>query len=161
MTATLYLVQHGAALPKERNPSRPLSDIGRREVEAVARCLAAAGVGAARVVHSGKARAAETATILAAAIADGVAEAMPGLAPNDAVAPVADAARAWSQATMLVGHLPFLSRLAADLVAGREEPPIVAFRPGAVLCLERTDTGDRAIAWMLTPEFASAMTGRS
>ncbi len=53
---------------------------------------------------------------------------------------------------MLVGHLPFMAKLAALLVAGDAEAALLDYRPGSVLCLERDDSGSWRIAWMLRPE---------
>src|SRR4051794_29051865 len=113
----LYLVQHGGAVPDELDPRRPLSEAGRREVEAVGRLLAGAGVRVARIVHSGKERARQTAELLAAAPGSGAVEVMAGLAPKDPVKPVVRAIAEFGSDTMLVGHLPLLARLAARLVA--------------------------------------------
>jgi phosphohistidine phosphatase len=116
--------------------------------------LRGSGVGVARVLHSGKRRAQQTAELLVAALGPGVRpEARAGLDPNDPTAGVAQEAAGWEQDTMLVGHLPFMARLADRLIAGREDAGLVAFRPGSVVCLERTD--QRAawtIAWMLRPD---------
>lgn len=60
----LYLVQHGEALSKEQDTKRSLSEQGRREVERMANFLATAGVRVARICHSGKLRAQQTAEIL-------------------------------------------------------------------------------------------------
>jgi phosphohistidine phosphatase len=61
----LYLVQHGEAKREEEDPSRPLTENGRIEVERVAEFLARAGVKVDRILHSGRLRAAQTAEILA------------------------------------------------------------------------------------------------
>ena len=52
---------------------------------------------------------------------------------------------------MLVGHLPFMAGLVSRLVAGREDAGLVAFEPGSVVCLQRTDEHAWTIAWMLRP----------
>ena len=149
----IYLVQHGEALPEERDPGRPLSERGRADIERLAAFLADHGVRAARVLHSGKTRAAQTAALLASVMAGGAAaEARGGLAPNDPVAAIAAEIEGWSGDVALVGHLPFMARLAARLVAGREDAAVAAFRPGAMLCLERAEGGGWSIAWMLRPD---------
>ena len=57
--------------------------------------------------------------------------------------------------TMLVGHLPFMARLAGCLVTGDEHVEVVAFVPGTVLYLEPA-AGDRwCVAWMVRPELAT------
>ena len=149
----IYLVQHGEAVPAEVDPERPLSAAGEADVRRMAAALRSGGVSLARVLHSGKRRAEQTAEMLAAALGAAVqAEARSGLNPNDATASVAQEAASWEQDTMLVGHLPFMARLASRLIAGREDADIVAFRPGSVLCLERTEQRAWTIAWMLRPE---------
>ena len=149
----LYLAQHGDAVPEQVDPQRPLSAAGRREVEAIGRLLASAGVRSTRVVHSGKLRAEQTAELLAMACApDHGMEASAGLSPNDPVKPVARTIASWPMDTMLVGHLPFMARLAGRLVTGDEHAEVVAFVPGTVLCLEPA-AGDRwTVAWMVRPE---------
>lgn len=149
----LYLVQHALALTKERDPERPLSPAGRDDAQRVAAALQRAKVGLWRVVHSGKTRARETAEILVAALrVDAGMEAMAGLAPNDAVTGVVPDIAGWTADAMLVGHMPFVARLAGYLLTGgTDEPPILAFEPGTVACLERTATGDWQLEWMLRP----------
>jgi phosphohistidine phosphatase len=151
----LYLVQHGDAVSEQSDPERPLSAAGRREVEAVARLLAGAGVHVARVVHSGKLRAQQTAELLAAVLAPGmVPETMTGLNPNDPIEPVARTIAEWTSDVMLVGHLPFMGKLVARLVAGDERKPVAAFVPGTVVCLESGETSRWAVRWMVRPEIA-------
>ena len=60
---------------------------------------------------------------------------------------------------MLVGHLPFLTRLAALLVTGDPDRPVVQFRYSAVVCLEpmdqaTTQDGRFLVAWIATPDMA-------
>ena len=149
----IYLVQHGEAVPAEVNPERPLSAAGEADVWRIAAVLRGSGVGVAQILHSGKRRAEQTAELLAVALETKVrSEARAELDPDEPTAPVAQAAAGWEQDTMLVGHLPFMARLASRLIAGREEPAVVAFRPGSVLCPERTEQRAWAIAWMLRPE---------
>lgn len=149
----LYLVQHGEAQPEAVSAERELTPQGRVDVGRLADFLGARGVRAARLYHSGKTRARQTAEILAARIAPGTApEALAGLSPNDPVPPVAAQARDWIEDTLLAGHLPFMGRLATVLVAGREDPPVLAFQPGSIACLERNPGAGWEILWMLRPE---------
>ena len=153
----IYLVQHGEAVPAEVDPERPLSAAGEADVRRLAAVLRRSGVGVARILHSGKRRAEQTAEVLAAALGPELqAEARAGLNPNDSTAGVAQEAAGWEQDTMLVGHLPFMARLASRLIAGREDAGVVAFRPGSVVCLERTDQRAWTIAWMLRPELLAS-----
>jgi phosphohistidine phosphatase len=154
----LYLVQHGDAVPGRLDPERPLSAAGRREIEAVARLLAGAGVHPGHVGHSGKLRAQQTAELLAMALALGrVPEAIAGLSPNDPVEPTVRRIADWTSDVMLVGHLPFMGKLVARLVAGDEGKPVAAFVPGTVVCLERDEANHWTIVWMVRPALAARL----
>ena len=56
---------------------------------------------------------------------------------------------------MLVGHLPFMGKLVAGLVAGDEHKPVAAFVPGTVVCLERNEANHWTIVWMVRPALAA------
>ncbi len=149
----LYLVQHGEALAKDVDPARPLSDTGRSAVNTVGARLATNGLRVGAIVHSGKTRAEQTAALLADCLeTERPVEPRAGLGPNDPVAPLAAEAASWREDTMLVGHLPFMAKLAGFLTAGDDSLEVVAFKPGTVLCLERSASARWHIAWMLRPE---------
>ncbi len=153
----LYLVQHGEAATKERDPSRPLTDHGRQQVTRVARAAAAVGIAPAGIYHSGKLRAEQTAGIFAAALSPGLLPSrLEGLAPNDDPAVAERAIAAFAAPVMLVGHLPHLSRLCSRLVAGDAAQDLVAFRNGGVVCLGRDEEGNWRLRWILPPEVAPA-----
>ncbi len=149
----LYLVQHGEAIPKEKDPARPLSAKGKADMERMASFLARSGVRAAKVIHSGKRRARDTAVILAGPLGPGVVEeAAFGLAPNDSTDRLAEAAADWNEDAMVVGHLPFMGRMVALLTCGDEAAAAVQFEPGTVACLERRENGSAwTLAWMVRP----------
>lgn len=149
----LYLVQHGEALAKEVDSDRPLSDRGQRDIDRLARFLANCGVRVARVWHSGKTRARQTAELLAAAVAPGMKTGpRAGLAPNDPTEGFAETLATWREDAMVVGHLPFMARLVTRLVTKSDGGTTVAYLPGSLVCLERGEDGAWAIAWMLRPE---------
>jgi len=151
----LYLVQHGLAVPKDEDPERPLSDQGRTDVGRMAAFLARTRPAIGRVVHSGKLRAMQTALVFAETIGPGrlVEEAREGLAPKDPAEIVAQAVNGWTDDTMIVGHLPHLSRLTSRLVAGNADETVVHFQPGTVVCLERGENGGGwTVAWAVRPE---------
>jgi phosphohistidine phosphatase len=153
----LYLMQHGEAMAEDVDPARPLTEPGRDAVRRVAERAGAAGVRVDTCVHSGKLRAEQTARILAAAIGGHEPQARDGLAPNDPIAPTAQ----WLQelgpddSVALVGHLPFLGRLAGALIAGDEKAEVIRFRMGGLVRLVTTDDATGfAVAWALPPELA-------
>lgn len=148
----LYLVQHGAAVPKAENPQRPLTAQGMAEVERLAQQLGAAGVRVGRVVHSGRQRAAQTAAILAAAIAPQVA-----IETSDLLVPEAEPAvldwqmGAWDTDTLLVGHMPALGRLASHLLCPAGSALPLAFTPASAACLQREQGQRWTLLWLLPP----------
>jgi len=99
----VYLVQHGEAQPKSVDPARPLTERGRQDAQRVAafatspfkRAIPMArrlGLEVEQIRHSGKTRAEQTAVAFGEALSPpgGVVK-VAGLAPKDAVQPVADA----------------------------------------------------------------------
>lgn len=149
----LYLVQHGEACSKEVDPRRPLSEQGRADIERLAAFLGKAGVRVERVMHSGKLRAVQTAQILSQTIAPGVEAEESGLLnPNDDPRAFDWQSDAWDRDTLIAGHLPFMAKLVSHLLIEREEPVLVAYRPGTVVCLEREGAGLWEIDWMIRPE---------
>lgn len=153
----LYLAQHGLALSKEEDPQRPLSEAGRLQVECLARLLGTAGIRVQRVWHSGKPRAQQTAECLARRMMPrGRVEQVDGLGPNAPVAEFIADADVWQEDALVVGHLPFMSRLVSLLVLQDEQHELVSFRPGAMVCLERSAHDRWVLAWMLRPELCGA-----
>ncbi len=148
----LYLVQHGEALTKDIDPDRALSEAGRKDVQRLASFLAGK-VRVARVLHSGKTRARQTAEMLATSVApDLKVEQFGGLSPNDPVESFVQHVEKWSEDLLVVGHLPFMAKLVARLAACSEERGIVAYRPGSIVCLETGQGPDWQVQWMIRPE---------
>jgi phosphohistidine phosphatase len=149
----LYLVQHGEAVSKQEDPERPLSEQGSQDVQTVAAFLGDAGIKLARVWHSGKRRAEQTAEILAKAVlSGGRAEGVEGINPNDPVGEFATDADVWEEDNLVVGHLPFMSRLVSLLTTGETDTGLVQYQPGSVVCLERVDAEQWVILWMIRPD---------
>jgi len=151
----LYLVQHGEAKSKAEDPQRPLTERGREEVQRVAAFAAKAGLEAGQIRHSSKRRAEETASILAEHLspAEGVL-AISGLTPMDDVRPIAQALHKGTAPLMLVGHMPFMDRLAGLLVTGDPDRSVVRFRMGGIVCLEGAGD-DWAVKWVIRPELVA------
>jgi phosphohistidine phosphatase len=148
----LYLVQHGDAQPKDVDPERPLTDGGADDVKRVAAFLRPRRLEVEAVWHSGKTRARQTAELLGEAlhVAGGVRQ-QDGLAPNDPVDPIGRQLADRGGDLMIVGHMPFMSRLASLLLAGGESAGVVTFQKGGVLCLGR-DEGAWSVRWMVVPQ---------
>ena len=150
---SIYLVQHGVSLPKDIDPEKGLSEEGVAEVQRIAEVAQGYGVRVARVCHSGKKRARQTAELFAARLqpAEGLAQ-IDGLNPLDDVTVLATGLESDSD-TMYVGHLPFMERLAAFLLTGSYEKPIFKFQNGGIVCLyEDATLGSWVIKWALMPK---------
>jgi phosphohistidine phosphatase len=150
----LHLIRHGEALSETFDPARPLSALGREQAKRIGEALARVGVRVAEIRHSPKARAAQTAAIVAEAIGAGAPVSVPGLLPNDPVGPVAAEIEKRTGDLMLVGHLPFVERLAALLLTGRPDGAAIGFDTAAAACLVRDPHGLWVLAWLLPPVLA-------
>jgi len=149
----LFLAQHGEAVSKEKDVQRPLSNEGCLEARNTATFLRRARLKIPLIWHSGKTRALQTAEILAEALCvEGNVMMKQGLAPLDPVEQIENGLPGRQEDLMIVGHLPFLGRLASRLLIGADSPDLVAFQPGAVVCLERSEAKSWHIRWMVVPE---------
>lgn len=145
----VYLVRHGEALSPEINPEKPLSPQGRGEIERIAKFLARKSFPLFTILHSQKLRAKETAEILGEHLEPELAlEEHFHLGPNDEIEPILQRIEAEERPMMVVGHLPFLEKLLAQLIVADEHPHLVEFRQGTTVCLEKTD-GGWTIDWVV------------
>lgn len=155
----VYLMQHGVAEAEDVDPQRPLTVAGRAEVAAVAKALCAAGVRPDRIVHSDKLRATQTAQVLAWGLGVSGVSSVEGLHPNDPIEPIAGR---WADpraegSVAIVGHLPFLDRLASLLVSGDPGGHVIGFRNAAMVALTPAESrGGFSVAWILAPELLPA-----
>jgi phosphohistidine phosphatase len=106
------------------------------------------------VFHSGKTRARQTAEILSDTM-----EIPMGNEAQEELSPTADI-KTWitrlgnmkeEENVMLVGHLPYLGKMASYLSCGTEECSVVDFQNSGVVCLKKEE-GKWAISWIITPE---------
>ncbi len=150
----LYLVQHAEAKSKQEDPQRPLSKKGQDDIGKVAAYVARQiSPQLVHIIHSGKTRAKQTAEILGQAMSpsDGIS-----LSAN--LVPLAEA-EIWVKRladrhtdTILVGHLPHLSKLAAHLLCQDEDNKVIDFQMGGMVCLSRDDANNWSVQWMVTPK---------
>ncbi len=151
----LFLVRHGEARGKEEDPARGLSRRGIETVRSVAMDFSLMNPGVGRILHSGKLRAQQTAEILAELlrIPDRLQE-LPDLEPEADVSRLLPRINRLGEDTMLVGHLPHLSRLTSALLTGNPDLELVRLQPGGIVCLSRPEAGLKAgwlIEWMIRP----------
>jgi phosphohistidine phosphatase len=106
----------------------------------------------ARILHSGKKRALETAELFAISINPRAeVNEVGGLKPLDDPRIWYDRILNTEEDTMLVGHLPHLNKLASLLLKGDMEKGSVNFKMGSVVCLENPGEGNWSIEWMVIP----------
>lgn len=150
----LYLVRHAEPKRREEDPERSLTEKGWSDIRRVAAFLSKhEGIHVKSIIHSGKARARQTAEALAEHLkpGNGIRE-MKGLKPLDEISFWVDELGATEEETMLVGHLPYLSTLSSYLLCHEEDCRIIDFKSGSVACLERNENGDWSLQWMVGPE---------
>ena len=151
----LYLVRHGEAESELTDAQRPLSDMGRNDIQRVAAFVRAnLAISVNTVFHSGKTRARETAEILSSCITSSEP-----MQVDDHLSPNADP-DIWKdrlvgerENLMLVGHLPHLNRLVALLVCGDASHTVVNFSTGTLVRLEIDNSERWVVKWVITPEF--------
>ena len=149
----LCLVQHGAAKSEAEDPQRSLTAEGTKTVEGMAKYLSSLRLHLGRIEHSGKERGRQTAEIMAAHLRPEVnARQVAGISPNDDVGPMRERLQNESGSLMIVGHLPYLSRLLSVLLGVQQDRTLVAFQMGGVVHVERDHSGEWHLRWILAPE---------
>ncbi len=155
----IFLIQHAEAKTEEEDPTRPLSDIGVSNIKRVSFYAKKMGVKCDYIYHSGKLRAQQTAEILGKnlSIKDRV-KAKSGLNPGDNIKPIKKwlevLDRKGTASLAIVGHLPFLDKLASLLVAGVEESHVIVFQNSGIVKLVPKRSGiGYSIQWIITPEY--------
>jgi phosphohistidine phosphatase len=151
MAMKLYLVQHGEARSELEDSERSLTARGEKDTRKISDATKRLSIHPAKIYHSGKKRAEQTAEIIAAAL-DPPAQMGQGLNPNDDIRPWVERISAEAGDIMIVGHLPFLEKLASFLVNGDEGTKAVLFHYSAIVCLEKKQAGRWAVDWVLKPE---------
>ena len=139
----VILVRHGEAVSTSEHPQRPLSITGRQHAERMASWFADAGYRVEEVVHSDKLRARQTAKILGRRLDVPPAKVhqLAGLEPADDPLPMADSLEAERRPLMVVGHLPYLARLASLLLVGEPDRLQIRFLDAGAVVLSRGPGG--------------------
>ena len=150
----LYLIQHGEAKPEVEDRERPLTDRGMDEVNRVSRAAKRLDIQPSKIFHSDKLRARQTAARIAEGLGlpkENILEAL-GLNPADNIRPWIQRIQQATEDLMIVGHLPFLERLASFLLCGDESARLILFRYGGIVCLVQKEDKAWAVRWILVPE---------
>ncbi len=150
----LFLVQHGLSASKEKDPEKGLSPQGIEETNRMASVARGYGIPVAKIVHSGKKRAQQTAAIYALALKVPM-ESLSNINPLDdvrAFAACIDPRAHW----MVVGHLPFMERLVSFLVTGDKDIRVYQCQNSGIVCLDcqAEAAGEWYIKWTLNPHIS-------
>ncbi len=149
----IYLVQHGKAKSKKEDPSRPLTAEGIQESTQTSALLSRTDLSVSRILHSGKARAQQTADILALGIQPRPKiETREGLAPMDDPQQIAETLAESSDDVVMVGHLPHLERLTSLLLTEEADQHPVTFQNSGIVCLERDRGNSWSLRWAIPPQ---------
>lgn len=146
----IVLVRHGKYVTDDSITSYPLSAEGRADIMRLADHLSKINLKIPHVFHSTKMRALATAQILANVVNESRCEYLEGLEPNDHILPMLKKIWNFSEDVMIVGHLPFLSKLTSMLLVQDENANLIDFHPGTAVCLNY-DNHYCNILWVLSP----------
>ncbi|MCK5153584.1 MAG: phosphohistidine phosphatase SixA [Spirochaetales bacterium] len=148
----LYLIQHALSKSKEEDPERGITDTGKAETEKIAQYFKSLNPEIHVIWQSGKKRAKETAEIFAHILGiDNRILEHSNLSPNDPIEPVTAALEKMHKDVIIMGHLPFLSRLMSYLTTGTDSCQIIKFENSGIICLKRNDEQWK-INWILSQE---------
>ena len=149
----IYLVRHGEACSPDKDPRRPLTSQGRKQIRKTAEILLAANATPDEIWHSEKLRAKETAGIIANTLNFATPLKQDArLNPNGPFEDVILEIEAQRKDIVLAGHLPFMSLAATHLLAGAAKERVTFF-PGTVACF-RLEYDEWQLDWLIPPELA-------
>jgi phosphohistidine phosphatase len=145
-------VRHGDADPNapDTGGGPPLTESGIALVRRSANFAARLGVRVAEIRHSDRLRAIQTAQEFERALGCPRKQ-VSGLGPDDDINPLRREAAGLQQNVMVVGHLPYLSRLAGALLAQDESMPVVVFHPASLIRLDRRDDARWSLQLVMPP----------
>jgi len=141
----LALVRHGQAAASSIDPG--LSEKGTSDVRRMAGHLVRIAA-PARILHSTKSRARETAEILGA-VFDVPVEETRGLTPHDPVEDLLADLSHEAEDLLVVSHLPYLDRLLDGLAFPKGGGDRFMMMPGSAIGLERAEVGRGRVSWRI------------
>ena len=149
----LYVVRHAEPAHVVDDPLCGLTEQGFADARKIGQFLQAAGTHITHIMHSDKLRAQQTASSLADSLnIDHITETDNLLRSEADVMPLIDMVNTWTDDTLLVGHLPFLSRFVSGLVLDNPDGgELVTFAPCTVVCLGQSEDRRWHIDWMVKP----------
>ncbi|MEW6328119.1 MAG: phosphohistidine phosphatase SixA [Thermodesulfobacteriota bacterium] len=153
----IYLVQHGEALPEEKDPERGLSPEGEDNVRHTGKALSKLGIKPDLIISSPKKRSKQTASIIAREVGypEGRIEVSERLKPLAPPGETVEYLRQFSDrnSIILAGHLPSLAEVASFLLTekGKARIKFVMGGVGRIDVLELS-TRKGILSWYLVPQ---------
>jgi phosphohistidine phosphatase len=150
----LYLIQHAHAKNKDEDPERGLTDLGISAIKKTGGFLFKLNPQISKIWTTGKKRAEQTSMILSEQLNvshEHVITVKENLNPKDDVLLIAgELDKIKHENIIIVGHLPHLSRLAAQLLTNQQEMEVIRFKNAGIVCLARVEDL-WTLEWMITP----------
>ncbi len=136
----LYLVRHGDVDPNvgDAGEGPPLTEAGLAHVRRCANFAARLGVEIGEIRHSEALRSIQTAQEFEQTLRCPRKQ-VTGIGPDDDINPLRREAAGLKQNVMVIGHLPYLNRIAGALLAQDESMPVVVFHPASLVRLDRRE----------------------
>lgn len=145
----VYLVRHGMAMDNPIDRNRNLSQVGISQVKSLAKLAKEKGIIFDDVYHSGLVRAQETCKILLECLApDMELKSTDNLEPNSDPSIWGDRIKEREISLMLVGHLPFMSKIVSHLLGPKH---YIEFQTANMVSIFKNDKGAWMLEWVLKP----------
>lgn len=150
----ILLMRHGDALQKAIDESRPLSEVGIRQVKRVCQFLDLQSVEIQSICHSEKTRAQQTAEIVGKHInKTEILRYVRSLDPNKGTQIFLDDLFDYQESTLFVGHLPNIQIFVQALLeSSMQAVPPISFEPGAIIILNREGNEQWKIVSQFSPD---------
>lgn len=151
----IHLMQHGACLSKELDPTQPLSPVGREQVEKSAQAARTLGLNFELVIASPKVRSLQTAQIMAEYTGYPtsrieVTDAVKAMTPTEKTL---DFIKEYDglDSIFIAGHLPSLASLASKILTDGHHLDIAIENGGLIQLNLDISKGKGILNWYLTP----------
>jgi len=137
----ILLMRHGDAVPNVVDTSRPLSEVGVKQVRSVCDFLDSQSIELKSICHSKKVRSEQTAKIIAEYYNQIASlQYMPALNPSMDVDYFLDELMFYEQSTLFVGHLPNIQIYFQELLESSSTAiPNIFFEPATIIILQKQD----------------------
>lgn len=152
----VYLMRHGEAEGIYDGDEPALTAKGKADVNRVGEALSSKDIQLDQIYHSGKLRARQTAEIVKSNLGGDIPISIKeGLKPNDPVSAIVGNLKDNTENILIIGHLPFMAKLALSLLAVTESEKSdlkISFSTASVACLEYAKSFGWKLHWFIDPE---------